>query len=92
MQIITMEEAKAYLRVDSDDDDSIIMILIDTAEKICIDVARMADDEFFMLGDYVKTPVLYALAYLFEHREEADHDGLKKTLRSLMSDIRKQVF
>ena len=34
---------------------------------------------------------LYALGYLFEHREEADHHALALTLRSLLFGIREGV-
>ena len=36
--------------------------------------------------------VLYAAAYLYEHREQADHGELVGTLRSLLFGIRKEVF
>ena len=36
--------------------------------------------------------VLYAAAYLYEHREQADHGELVQTLRSLLFGIRKEVF
>ena len=40
----------------------------------------------------MKVAVLYALAYLYEHREEADHHGLTLTLRSLLFSIREGVL
>lgn len=43
------------------------------------------------LADIRKTlrgAVLFALAYLYEHREEADHHALTLTLRSLLFSIR----
>jgi len=36
--------------------------------------------------------VLYALGYLFEHREEADHHALVMTLRNLLFAVREGVF
>ena len=36
--------------------------------------------------------ILYAVAYLYEHREEADHHELTLTLRSLLFGIRKAAF
>ena len=43
------------------------------------------------LSDSVNTG-LYAGAYLYEHREQADHRELAGTLRSLLFGIRKEVF
>ena len=36
--------------------------------------------------------ILYAVAYLYEHREEADHHELTLTLRSLLFGIREAAF
>jgi len=36
--------------------------------------------------------VLYAAAYLYEHREEADHHAMMLTLRALLSGSRKEAF
>ncbi len=41
MAVLTLEETKQYLRVDSSDEDSFISGLIETGENLCADVARM---------------------------------------------------
>ena len=43
------------------------------------------------LRETLRVAVLYALGYLFEHREEADHHELTLTLRSLLFGIREGV-
>lgn len=43
---ITLEEAKKYLRVDSDYDDNLITALIGSAENLCVDVARLSDEDW----------------------------------------------
>lgn len=39
-----------------------------------------------------KTAVLFTVAYLYEHREEADHHALTLTLHSLLFGSRKEEF
>jgi len=90
--IISVIEMKNYLRVDSSDDDGLIGDLIKTAEKLCIDVARVDEETFLAGGEISKTAVLYAVAYLYEHREEADHKALTLSLRSLLFGVRKEGF
>ena len=91
--MLTLEEAKNYLRVDFPDDDDLITGLIATAQTLCMDIARMEDaDEFSASGENSRTAVLYAVAYLYEHREEADHHALTLTLRALQSGMRKEAF
>ena len=91
--MLTLEEAKNYLRVDYADDDALISGLIATAQKLCMDVARMDDaDQFAASAENAHTAMLYTVAYLYEHREEADHHALMLTLRALLFGIRKEGF
>lgn len=110
MALITLEEAKKYLRVDSTDEDALAGILLSSAEQLCVDVARLSQEQWAAInadGDmetelYTETEleqvrsvmrvaVLYALGYLYEHREEADHHALVLTLRSVLFTVREGV-
>ena len=103
MALISLEEAKGYLRVDTADEDAMIGILISAAERLCADVARLSDEKWeavcsdtedaslLPIRETMKVAVLYALGYLFEHREEADHHDLVLTLRSILFAIREGV-
>jgi uncharacterized phage protein (predicted DNA packaging) len=89
---VTLEEMKNYLRVDFDDDDALIESTVRASEKICMDVVRMDDTQEFYAVENAKIAVLYASAYLYEHREEADHHAMMLTLRALLSGSRKEAF
>ncbi len=90
--IVDLQEMKNYLRVDFDDDDELITDIIEAAEKICMDVARTDDEEFFAAENNARVAVMYTAAYLYEHREEANHHDLTLTLRSLLFSVREGVF
>lgn len=92
MEIVTLEEIKNYLRVDFDDDDELMKALISAAEQLCMDVARCDDVTVFAEEKNSRIAVMYAVAYLYENREEADHHQLTLSLRSLLFGIRKEVF
>ena len=89
--MITLEEAKKYLRVDSGDEDDIIQQELDAAENLVAAVLRKdgLEDES---SPIVVVAVLYTLAYLNEHREEADHHALTITLRNLLFGERDARF
>lgn len=86
---VSLNEAKEYLRIDIDDEDATIQTLLNSAQKICMDVARIDDEtKFDSLGDVAKTAVLYTLGYYYENRADADYLKLTQTLRSLLFSVR----
>ena len=103
MALISLEEAKGYLRVDTADEDAMIGILLSSAGRLCADVARLTNEQWEAVNsdtedaslipvrETMKVAILYALGYIFEHREEADHHDLTMTLRSLLFGIREGV-
>lgn len=90
--MISLEEAKTYLRVDSADEDTLILSLLETAEKLVKDVSRLSDEEFEREENRVRIAVLYATAYLFENREKANHKELTLTVRALLFGVREAKF
>lgn len=90
--IITLAEAKEYLRVDGDAEDTTIETLMTAAQRLCEDVSRLETEEFESAGEQAKVATLFTLGYMFEHREEADYKNLTLTLRSLLDGIRKAAF
>ena len=46
MALVTLEEAKRYLRVDSADEDAVTSTLLSAAERLCADVARLSDEKW----------------------------------------------
>lgn len=92
LMVVTLEEMKNYLRVDFDDDDALLEGIIIQSRQICMDVARVADAEVFEGQPVAKIAVMYAVAYLYEHREEADHNALTLSLRSLLFGVRQEGF
>ena len=89
---VTVDEMKNYLRVDFEDDDALLGHFIKEAQAISMDVARADDEEEFEKEPAARIAVMYAAAYFYEHREEADHHALVLGLRNLLFGIRKERF
>ena len=53
--LITVEEMKKYLRVDSADDDALIRQLMETSEKMVADVSRRNAGELDEISEVAKT-------------------------------------
>ena len=96
MTLITTEEAMTYLRVDSSDEDYLIDQLTESAQKLALDAARLTeadlDDEEKNVTADIRIATFYALGYLYEHREEANHHQLTLDLRSLLFGSREARF
>lgn len=90
--VVALETVKQYLRVDTADEDTLILGIVQSAEKICKDILRVTPEESLACIPEIEIAVLYATAYLYEHREEADHHALIISLRYLLGGGRKEAF
>ena len=90
--IVTVDEMKNYLRVDYADDDKLLENIIAAAEKQCMDIARTESEEEFAKLPNARISVMFATAYLYEHREEANHNAMNLTLRALLFGDREVSF
>lgn len=90
--MVSLEEMKNYLRIDYEDDDELLKKLLTSAIQLCMDIARIEDEEVFENMECCRTAVMYTVAYLYEHREDADHHALTMTLRSLLFGVRREGF
>lgn len=90
--MITLKEAKNYLRVDYDEDDKLIQNLISTSKQLVMDVGRMSEEDFSVNEDTVRTAMLFALGYLYENRSNPDYKKLTLNLRSILFAQREGVI
>ncbi|MDE5753436.1 MAG: head-tail connector protein [Oscillospiraceae bacterium] len=90
--MISLAEAKNYLRVDHCEDDKLIQELLLTAKKLCMDVGRMDEAELEANEDTTRTAMLFTVSYLYENRNTADFHRLTLTLRSLLFAQREGII
>lgn len=90
--MITLKEAKNYLRVDYEEDDKLIQNLLSTSKQLVMDVGRMNEEDFSVNEDTVRTAMLFALGYLYENRSNLDYKKLTLNLRSILFAQREGVI
>ena len=90
--MITLKEAKNYLRVDYDEDDKLIQNLLMTARQLVKDVGRLNEEKLARNEDTVRTAMLFALGYLYENRSNPDYHALTLNLRSILFAQREGVI
>ena len=90
--MITLKEAKNYLRVDYEEDDKLIQNLLSTSKQLVMDVGRMSEEDFSVNEDTVRSAMLFALGYLYENRSNPDYHKLTLNLRSILFAQREGVI
>ena len=90
--MVTLQEVKQYLRIDFEDDDTLLLSLISTAKQLVMDVGRMDEERFSENEDVVRTAMLFALGYLYENRNNPDYHKLTLNLRSILFAQREGVM
>ena len=58
----TLEEVKLYLRIDSDDEDSLITSLMETAKEMVEGILRKNLTEFSPIPETIKQAIMYAIS------------------------------
>jgi len=90
--VVTLQEVKQYLRIDFEDDDTLLLSLIFTAKQLVMDVGRMDETQLAENEDVVRTAMLYTVSYLYENRNTADFSKLTLTLRAMLFAQREGVM
>lgn len=90
--VVTLQEVKQYLRIDFEDDDTLLLSLISTAKQLVMDVGRMDEERFSENEDVVRTAMLYTVSYLYENCNTADFSKLTLTLRAMLFAQREDVI
>lgn len=88
--LVTLDEAKLYLKVDGDTDDSLITSCINSAEELCQDILRFPLTEFAEVPETVKQAALYAIGNLYEQRETVDMQSMIDLMKRLLFAYRKE--
>lgn len=92
--MVNLEECKNYLKVDTDDDDTLIEILKDASIRIVKDMLRVEDFKSFKAKEkeQIKIAIFYTLHFLYDERGNANHKDLMLTLRALLFNLREVKF
>ena len=64
----------------------------DNRKNLIIRGEEKSKAELLQMKELLRIGVFYALGYLYEHREEADHHDLVMTLRNLLFAVREGGF
>ena len=90
--MITLDEAKSFLRVDGCEEDSLIASLIVTAKTLTEDVLRRPLADFEELPEPVRQAMLIVVGTLYEERQVSKNGKEGVSLADTLDLIRRMLF
>lgn len=90
--MLPLEDVKLYLRVDGDEEDTLIASFLSTAQELCEGILRYPLSEFEEIPETVKQALLYAVAVMYENREGANIKETLDVLKRLLFAYRKESW
>ena len=89
--MLTLQETKVFLRVDGDEDDTLISSLIITAQVLTEDILRRPLSEFGELPDPIKQAMLIIVGTLYEERQ-VSKDKAGVDIKETLDLVRQMLF
>ncbi|RXM59320.1 MULTISPECIES: head-tail connector protein [Clostridium] len=90
--VVTLEETKLYLRIDGDEENTLITKFILTAEELCENILRYKLTELEIIPEAVRQAILYAVANMYEMRETFDVKSVIETMTRLLFFYRRESW
>ena len=90
--IVSLEDAKLYLRVDGDEENTLITSFINAAEEMCEEIIRFPLTDFTEMPEVLRQAVLYAVANMYEQRENIDMKNIHDVMTRLLFSHRKESW
>lgn len=90
--IISLEEAKLFLRIDGDEENTLITNFIITAEELSEGILRYPISQFTNIPESLKQSILYAVANMYEKREDFDVKAVVETMTRLLFSYRRESW
>ncbi|MBS3937598.1 MAG: head-tail connector protein [Peptococcaceae bacterium] len=87
--VVTLENTKAWLRVESNAEDALIESFIVAAEDIVAGILRFPLAEFADVPEPVKHAIYFAVSKLYEERNELNTSALTEVLKALLFSYRR---
>lgn len=88
--VVTLEDAKLFLKIDGDEEDTLITKFLLTSEDLCEGILRYELTEFEEVPEIIKESILYATASMYENRDNFNSKEIIETISRLLFSYRKE--
>lgn len=90
--VVSLEEIKLYLRVDGEEEDTLISTFINVSEDLVEGIIRYPLSEFEIVPEIIKQAIMYSVANMYEKREEYDAKEVIDIMIKLLFSYRKDEW
>lgn len=90
--VVSLEEVKLYLRVDGEEEDTLISTFINVSEDLVEGILRYPLSEFEVVPDIIKQAIMYSVANMYEKREDYDAKEVIDIMTKLLFSYRKDEW
>lgn len=90
--VLTLEEVKLYLRVDGDEENTLITKFILTSEELCEEILRFELTEYEVVPELVRQEILYAVVNMYEKRENFEFQDVFETMIRILFSYRRESW
>ncbi|GEM_PF-47492 len=90
--VLTLEEVKLYLRVDGDEENTLITKFILTLQELCEEILRFELTEYEVVPELARQAILYAVVNMYEQRENFDVKAVIDTMIRLLFSYRRESW
>ncbi len=91
--VVTLENTKKWIRVESNDEDALIQSFILVAENLVEGIIRFPLSNFGETApELIKHAIYFTVSKLYEERNELDTDSLNEDLKALLFYYREIVW
>lgn len=90
--VVSLEEVKLYLRVDGEEEDTLISTFINVSEDLVEGILRHPLSEFEVVPEIIKQAIMYSVANMYEKREDYDVKEVIDIMTKLLFSYRKDEW
>lgn len=90
--VVTLEEVKLYLRIEGDEENTLITHFILASQEMCEGILRYPLCEIGEIPEIIKQAILYGTGCFYEQREIVDVKEVTEVMKNLLFVHRKESW
>ena len=90
--LITLDEAKAYLKIEGTEDDAVLLDAISAASELTLNMIRCQETDFEDIPKSVKQAAMFCVASLYENREGSNLKAVLDIMKGMLFAYRKDAW